>query len=180
MTWILTYSGIEFNLIDPTAEMVNLDDIAVSLSNIKRFNGHTNVNCSVALHSVILSHAVPKYLAKTALLHDAHEAYIGDITTPVKTILKANLIMLVQRIDNAISIQLGVCLKADGLMNHYDLRHLRYEKENFLPDSSPWPCLEGIKKLNVPAALSRFYGIQSSYAHQQLFLDRCKELGVNT
>lgn len=40
MTWTLTQSGIEFDLIDPKPEMVALSDIAYSLSRIRRFNGH--------------------------------------------------------------------------------------------------------------------------------------------
>lgn len=110
MTWILTKSGIEFDLANPTPEMVDLSDIAHSLSNIKRFNGHTDVNCSVALHSVIMSYAVPEQYAKHALLHDAHETYIGDISSPLKELLGARVGEVERVIDVVISKRLNVGL----------------------------------------------------------------------
>ena len=179
MTWILTKSGVEFDLTNPTPEMVDLSDIAHSLSNIKRFNGHTDVNCSVALHSVIMSYAVPEQYAKHALLHDAHEAYIGDISSPLKLLLGSQLNWLEHNIDAAISKRLGVVLGPSTVVRWFDLRHLRYEKENYLElFGKPWPCLAGIPSIKVDFELEAFYGVNDSREHEQLFLKRCRELGV--
>jgi hypothetical protein len=88
--WIQTGSGIAFDLINPTPDMVDFrTDVAGSLSRLPRFNGHLlHGPYSVAQHSVMGADALfnetgRRDLAAAFLLHDAHEAYIGDITTPV-------------------------------------------------------------------------------------------------
>jgi len=90
--WIGTYTGIHFYPLDPLPEDVCIEDIAHSLSQICRFNGHTKGFYSVALHCL----NVAKYLKKwgydglvqlCGLLHDAPEAYIGDVTRPFKLCL---------------------------------------------------------------------------------------------
>lgn len=90
--WIQTFSGIAWNLEAPRADDVRLVDIAHALARICRFTGHTRGDriYSVAQHSVLVATYVelqhPElYLA--ALLHDAHEAYLGDISRPLGTLL---------------------------------------------------------------------------------------------
>ena len=63
---------------------VEILDVAVALSKICRFTGHTSRFYSVAEHAVRCSYLVPAVHKFEALLHDAHEAYIGDISTPMK------------------------------------------------------------------------------------------------
>lgn len=94
--WIQTSAGIAFDLLDPRPEMVDFEvDIAEGLSRIARFNGHVRSGpYSVAQHSVmgadfLLRETGDETLAAFFLLHDAHEAYIGDIATPVKLALIA-------------------------------------------------------------------------------------------
>lgn len=82
------YSGRCVNLRDPDPAMIEITDIAKSLSRLCRYTGHPRFDYSVAQHSV---HCV-EYASKTGetdkqillelLLHDAHEAYMGDITSP--------------------------------------------------------------------------------------------------
>lgn len=69
---------------------VTIDDIARSLSMIARFNGHVSKFYSVAQHSVLLSRLAPDDLKMAALLHDASEAYLGDIVAPLKEYFRAN------------------------------------------------------------------------------------------
>ena len=57
MTWILTHSGQQFDLLRPTAGMIKPLDIAHALSNLCRFNGHTRTHYSVAQHSLIATNA---------------------------------------------------------------------------------------------------------------------------
>lgn len=84
MTWILTQSGQQFDLLRPTASMIKPVDIAHALSRLCRFNGHTRAHYSVAQHSLIVASLVPVEHQLVALLHDAPEAYIGDMTRPLK------------------------------------------------------------------------------------------------
>ena len=91
--WVLTASGMAFDLINPTPEMVRWADVAESLARLARFNGHISAGAySVAQHCVLGAEALleetgnPR-LAGLFLLHDAHEAYVGDITSPVQKAL---------------------------------------------------------------------------------------------
>lgn len=87
--WILTFSGERFYPFSPAPEEVKTKDIAHALANICRFNGHTRGFYSVAAHSVHVSRLVPPEFALEALLHDAAEAYVGDMVRPLKRGLPA-------------------------------------------------------------------------------------------
>lgn len=84
--FLQTYTGVIFNLLDIRPEMVKLIDIAHALARINRFLGHTPYPYSVAQHSVLMSRQVEPELAFEALLHDAHEAYVGDMPSPMKKV----------------------------------------------------------------------------------------------
>ena len=84
MSWIQTFTGKKFDLLNPDPEMVCIRDIAHSLSHICRFGGHTDRFYSVAQHSLIVSQCCQPWDALWGLLHDASEAYVGDITRPLK------------------------------------------------------------------------------------------------
>jgi len=80
---IQTYSGIIFHPFSASIDSINIEDIAHSLSNICRFNGHVSEFYSVAQHCVLVSELCAKS-PKHGLLHDASEAYIHDIASPLK------------------------------------------------------------------------------------------------
>jgi len=95
---IKTNSGIMFDFDDPRPEMVCVSDIAYALSNLCRFGGHCSRFYSVASHSVLVHDimalqmgrgkvAPSALLLKMALLHDATEAYCGDVVSPLKLLL---------------------------------------------------------------------------------------------
>ena len=87
--WIQTYTGRKFVLTDPRPEDVCIEDIAHSLSLQCRFNGHCIDHYSVAEHSHRVSGIVPPEHALAGLLHDAAEAYIGDMVKPLKMMMPA-------------------------------------------------------------------------------------------
>jgi hypothetical protein len=87
---IVTHTGCQFPLAEPDPAKVRVADIACALSRLPRFTGHTLIRWTVAQHSLLCHHLaaafepdVPLY----ALLHDAAEAYIGDLSTPLKALV---------------------------------------------------------------------------------------------
>ena len=86
--WIQTYTGRAVNPLKITADDIDIRDIAHSLSLTNRFTGHTPVPYSVAQHSVLVSDLCSTENALWGLLHDAPEAYLADISRPVKLMLK--------------------------------------------------------------------------------------------
>lgn len=86
---IETVTGREFNVVNPTLDMFHFEDVARSLSMICRYNGHVPSFYSVAEHSVRVAWQLKFWgysleLQMTGLLHDAAEAYVGDMVRPLK------------------------------------------------------------------------------------------------
>jgi hypothetical protein len=88
-TSISTYSGKFFDILKPEEYEYDIEEIAHALSNICRYTGHTNKFYSVAEHSVLVSRLVEPRYALAGLLHDAGEAYLGDVSSPLKALLPA-------------------------------------------------------------------------------------------
>lgn len=80
----MSYSGEYFYIDHPDLNTYDIEDIAHSLSNICRWNGHCRYFYSVAEHSIACAEMAPEEYQLEALLHDAAEAYIGDIPKPIK------------------------------------------------------------------------------------------------
>jgi hypothetical protein len=93
-TWIQTFSGRKFDFVREYWEHDDIDivDIAVALSRVPRYCGHTRVASCVAQHSVHVSEEV-EWLGGSqrdqliGLLHDATEAYMADIPSPLKRLI---------------------------------------------------------------------------------------------
>lgn len=82
---IRTFTGIYMNVFEPTEEMVCIEDIAHALAHQCRFGGHLPHFYSVAEHSAMTSIVVNHTSnALAGLLHDASEAYLLDIPSPIK------------------------------------------------------------------------------------------------
>ena len=91
-TAIATYSGIAFDLAAPTADMVCVEDVAHHLSLINRYTGATEVAYSVAqhaclVHDLLVGLGEPPETCFGGLHHDSAEAYVGDVSSPLKRML---------------------------------------------------------------------------------------------
>jgi hypothetical protein len=83
------YSGELVNVLYPKSSTLHMYDIAWHLGRIIRYNGGIKQDYTVAHHSLIMSYFVPEQYALEALLHDAGEAYLGDIIHPIKVLYPA-------------------------------------------------------------------------------------------
>lgn len=127
-----TYSGklIDFRHVRP--EDIDVRDIAHGLAHITRFGGQAQNHITVAEHSLTVASLVPDPLKFAALMHDAAEAYLGDIPKPLKDLLPDY-----RRIE---SYLMGVIAKkfsfdypVPALIKEADLRAIRQEwAENVL------------------------------------------------
>lgn len=87
--WIQTLSGRAFDFVDMTANVWDEKEVATVLSRLPRFNGHSRWFYSVAQHSVLVARqCYGRRLKLPALLHDAPEAIIGDVSAPLKAYLE--------------------------------------------------------------------------------------------
>lgn len=161
MTWMQTLTGEVFDLQalanggDPGPTLIQ--DIAGSLAKLCRFNGHTTRFYSVAEHSILVSiefrgrFAGPPVTPASilaALLHDAHEAYIGDTIRPMKQLgVKAPIAE--ERLDQLIFERLGVPfpdLETRNRIKEADLAVLTAERRDLMgPCDREWamnvmPC----------------------------------------
>jgi 5'-deoxynucleotidase YfbR-like HD superfamily hydrolase len=84
MSWIQTYQGGCFEPFNPHPDQIHIRDIAHALALTCRFTGHCLDFYSVAQHSVMVSQIVSHKHALAGLLHDASEAYLTDVASPIK------------------------------------------------------------------------------------------------
>lgn len=104
---INTASGEIIDLYAPHWESINIEDIAAGLSKVCRFGGQVSQFYSVAQHSVLVSQLAPKELRPYAILHDATEAYIGDVIKPLKVMIAAVYGEIEDRLHTAICDRFG-------------------------------------------------------------------------
>ena len=128
---ITTYSGLPFNLANPTQEMVRIEDIAHHLSLVCRWAGAPHHLLSVAQHSVLVSKIVPPELRRWALLHDAAEAYIGDLTRPLKVLVPA-IHEIEERIMHVIADKFGLSWPEPWNLVSYDNQIAKLEAALFI------------------------------------------------
>ncbi|PID32092.1 metal-dependent phosphohydrolase [Candidatus Saccharibacteria bacterium] len=104
-----TRTGGKLDLEDPSGTVIELEDVACALSRICRFAGHSSQFYSVAQHAVLVSGIVNSIgrsdLRFLALHHDSHEAYIGDISSPLKRLLaERNELETLRGITNSLDV----------------------------------------------------------------------------
>lgn len=135
---IHTYSGIAFDLRAPTPDMVRLEDIVHSLSLMNRFNGAARFPYSVAQHSLHVAELLPADLRLDGLLHDAAEAYIGDMDSPLKQVMPEYK-QVERRINAVVAHVFGLAWPEPPAVKQADLAVLAAEREQVLrPSYGPW------------------------------------------
>lgn len=148
-SWIQTRTGIAFPLLSAEPSDVHLQDIAHALSNLCRFTGHVTSFYSVAQHSVHVSHLVPPEYALAGLMHDATEAYLGDVSTPLKTLLPTYT-AIEHNLERVIAQAFGLPWPAPAAqrtaIRQADLVALATERRDLLLPGPTWaPSLEAIR-----------------------------------
>jgi 5'-deoxynucleotidase YfbR-like HD superfamily hydrolase len=152
MTWIRTYpSGEAFDLLNVNPDSLQLTDIVQALSHICRFGGHTKEFYSVLQHSVLVGEIVfglgavlemplpdMAKLIRTALLHDASEAYIGDLVRPLKRASDLGPIFkqIEDPLQRAISEKFGLLWPFPEIIHKADDIALMTEARDLLDDDT--------------------------------------------
>lgn len=118
--WIQTYTGGRYYFHSPALDSINPLDISHSLSMICRYNGHVRKFYSVAEHCYLMSRyafdaGYGMAVAQAALLHDAAEAYVGDVTTPLKRLMGDEYEVIERKANIVISERFGVSYYEDDI-----------------------------------------------------------------
>jgi len=148
-SYLMTASGVRLDPLDPAPGKVHIEDIAHALAHICRFGGHCSTFYSVAEHSLWVEAFVAfehPGLALHALLHDAAEAYIGDIITPLKRLMLVRgdpIYQVEARIEQAIASRFGLRKLNDAerrVIRQADNVALAPEARDLVPRHT-WPGL---------------------------------------
>lgn len=175
--WMQTFTGRQFYPMAPAPEDVDVLDIAHALGLICRYGGHVSRFYSVAEHCVLLSHAVSPENALWALMHDATEAYVGDMVRPLKNHMRAyRAVEDVLMVTIAQRFQLPLVLGNVGVIpaevQSADSRILLDERAAMMPATRyPW-SVEQLAPLGVTVT-----GWQPAEA-ERLYLERFDDLMV--
>lgn len=188
-TTMETRLGRFVDFVELTAGMIDPDDIAWGLARTNRFCGHTisALPYSVAQHSVLISRAIgnsPSH-AVWGLMHDAHEAYLGDWSRPVQSAIawyselaRNALAALRERVDAVILERFGILLTSD-------VREYVAELDNeILVVEADWLMASGGERWGLkrtPRTGERFIWDGEVWDHDlayRTFRSRMEELGL--
>lgn len=136
---LCTLSGAAFYPQAPDAGEVSILEIAHSLGVTTRYTGHC-LFYSVAEHSVLVSHMVPPEDALAGLLHDAPEAYLSDLSRPVKRALgkQNDYFKLEAKLWAAIADRFDLNHELPKSVHEADLAICGLEREVLHPDAPVW------------------------------------------
>ncbi|MNJ96676.1 hypothetical protein D3C87_144050 [compost metagenome] len=138
-SWVITVSGNRFSILKPDPADVKIEDIACALARQARFNGHTRFFYSVGQHSCLGAQVAPtKDLALDMLFHDATEAYVGDLVSPVKALLP-DFELIESRIHWAIAQKFNLEYPMPKVIKQIDRRLLATEVRDLITkDLKSW------------------------------------------
>src|SRR3954463_10796652 len=153
--YLQTVSGRFVNPFDPDPDQLDIADIARALADVCRFGGHCRSFYSVAQHSVIVSNVVEERGGDVedvfaALMHDATEAYLGDMPHPIKhrSPLGAAFKQAEAHLEQVIAARFNI--KPDVLeIKRADRALLATERLALSTENWHWPELEGVEPLDL-------------------------------
>lgn len=144
MSTIRTFTGRDIDLFELQPSDVDIVDIGHALSQICRWSGHTRDFYSVAQHSVLVAERVYARTASPAvalvgLLHDASEAYLGDMASPLKGTEWAEPYRVLEaEVTRAIATRFGLPHPLPEIVHDVDLELLATEARDLMPATHPW------------------------------------------
>ena len=149
MSWMLTATGAKVDLRWLDADSISLLDIAHHLAQLNRYTGACKRPYSVAEHSILVVELLEVHgnespvALQAALLHDAHEAYTADLSTPMKHVVGPAWDVEESRIQCAVLRRFGVAeayARRRQQIKWADLTALSTERRALLPEAGPaWP-----------------------------------------
>lgn len=156
-TVIETFTGDYFDYADPRAANVHIEDIAHGLANTCRFGGQVRTFYSVAEHAVLvrrlLIDAGWAAYGFAGLHHDSHEAYLGDMPTPLKVTVGEAQLGLSDNIDAAVGEALGINpeLFKHAFVKQADSLAMRMEAAALMRSGGSWSRWNALEPADAPA-----------------------------
>jgi hypothetical protein len=151
-----TVSHIRVDLENPTEDMIEIRDIAKGLSLTCRFGGQIPRFYSVAQHSILVQALCPPQLKLEGLLHDASEAYLGDVIKPLKTLLGAHYKVIEFNFETLIFQKFGLDISRLREIKKYDL--MAYDLEDqALRQNNPYRFQEALGNAQMCIAGTEVY-----------------------
>lgn len=142
--FIHVVGGGRFYIKDMSKNSVDYYGIGTALSKLCRYTGNCDFFYSVAQHSVLVSELVHPSIALEALMHDAAEAYLGDVSTPVKQELTEYKV-IEKRVEDWFIKETYLDIHKEGI-KYADLQARKIEKRCLLTKTDDeFPELEGIE-----------------------------------
>lgn len=176
--------GTYMDLVNPNPAEISFSEIARALSRIARFTGHTNRFYSVAEHcvncvAVFSQHAAGdiytdpylRDIAQDILMHDAAEAYLGDVSSPLKRLIAGSYKPLERNMHAAIAARFNLGGTSPEWVKRVDLEMLNAEKLALMPEAGDWPCDVAL----VPDI--EIWGLDPEFAERD-FTDLAQDLGL--
>lgn len=145
---ILLASGNYFDFLAPEQSAFTIEDVAHGLSHVCRFGGQCSRFYSVAQHSVIASKHVPGPDAYAALMHDAAEAFVGDMAKPLKD-LCPEYREVEKRVEAAVLARFRVPTPLPPSVKEIDTVLLATEQRELMRNRDDWNYTRGRQPLDI-------------------------------
>lgn len=148
--YLETASGKHLYFLDPQPEQIDIRDIALALSRVHRFNGHTTKPMTVAEHCWAGARYIEDKYKLSFLLHDAAEAYLCDIPSPVKQYIPEYK-KIERGLMGAIATKFGCNFESD-MVKYYDLVLLSNEAHHLTKSQgNDWDIWKQVKRPTISA-----------------------------